>query len=115
MKQNKTKPNYLDYRPSLRDNVQLHTDDEGKLILLITNKGISNRIAQKLFRKPKITSITIDSYGEFIWKRIDGKNTIYDIGCMIRDEFGEEAEPLYERLCMYFRTIQNNELIDMNL
>lgn len=112
MKQNK-KVNYLDYKPSVRDNVQLQTNDDGTMTLLVKNTGITNRIAQKLFKKPEITKVSIDNYGKFIWQRINGINSIYDIGCMVKDEFGDDAEPLYERLCMYFRMIKNNELIDL--
>jgi len=82
------------------------TEDENKLVTFnIENKGIMNKIAQKLFKKPKISYIHLDEFGSFVWRSIDGKSDIEKIGEAVREEFGEKANPLYERLAKYFQIL----------
>ena len=50
--------------------------------------------------------------GSFIWNHIDGEKSIYEISQLIKDEFKEEAEPLYERLIQYMNILKNNKFID---
>lgn len=61
------------------------------------NKGAFNKVAQTLFNKPKVSQIHLDEMGNFIWPLMDGKRTVYDISQLVKEEFGEKAEPLYNR------------------
>lgn len=78
------------------------TDEKGIVTLEIENKGFFNRLAQKLFKKPKISYIHLDEMGSFVWPFIDGERNIKDIGVFVDEHFGEKAHPLYERLSKYF-------------
>lgn len=98
--------NYLERIPVRADFVW-NTDENGIVTLEIENKGIFNRIAQKLLKKPKITYIHLDELGSFIWPRVDGEKNIIALGEMVEERFGEAAHPLYERLAEYFRRLES--------
>ena len=83
------------------------TDEKGIITLEIENKGVANRIAQKLLKKPKITYIHLDENGSFVWPLIDGKRTVMDIAQLVDAHFGEKAKPLYERLVKFFQILES--------
>ena len=103
--------NYLDYVPRKNELNFYYTNDSGKGVIKVANIGFYNRLAQMFFRKPKYSFIELEEYGTFIWDFIDGNNTIYDIALKVKEKFGEEAEPLFERISQYFRIMADNKLI----
>ena len=106
--------NYLERKPKHREGLKWSTEGEGKVTLEIENKGVFNRIAQKLFKKPKISYIHLDENGSFIWSLIDGEKTIIEIGGLVEQHFGEKAHPLYERLAKYFQILESYGFIGWN-
>ena len=42
---------------------------------------------------------------------MDGQRSIYEIGALVKEKFGEKAEPLYPRLAQYMKTLHNNHFI----
>ena len=50
-------------------------------------------------------------FGSFVWQQMDGSRSIYEIGQLVKVQFGEKAEPLYDRLSQYFQTLYRNHLI----
>ena len=40
------------------------------------------------------------------------RKTIYEISQLVKDEFKEESEPLYERLIQYINILKNNKFIE---
>ena len=103
--------NYLDKIPARINSINWNTDDSGAVTLEIENKGIFNRIAQKLFKKPKISYIHLEEVGSFVWPIIDGEKDIAEIGAMAKEHFGEKAEPLYPRLVKYFEILESYRFI----
>ncbi len=91
----------------MRADLAWNADENGIVTLEIENKGIFNKIAQKLLKKPKITYIHLDELGSFVWPEIDGEKDIVHIGKMVEERFGEAAHPLYERLAEYFRRLES--------
>ena len=79
--------------------------------LAIENKGWANRIAQKLFKRPKISYVHLDEMGTFIWPMIDGQTNLTDLGVKVKEHFGENAEPLYPRLAKYFQILDSYRFI----
>ena len=102
----KNSKNYLEFVP-LRIIERFSTDENGVITLEIENKGVFNRVAQKLLKKPKISYIHLDEMGSFVWPLIDGERNITDIGVFVKDHFGDKAEPLYERLAKYFKVLES--------
>ena len=63
MKNQKQQKNYLDFVPIKNESIAWSSDNDGLITLEIQNKGVFNRIAQKLFKKPPITYIHLDENG----------------------------------------------------
>ncbi len=104
--------NYLERIPSRPENIQWSLNDEGIVTLEIENTGWANRLAQKLFNRPIISYIHLDKMGSFIWPRMDGGITITDIGKLVDEQFGEDAQPLYPRLARYFQILDSYHFIE---
>jgi len=103
--------NYLDYIPKQNTLFPFQENEKGNIEIARKNRGLFNRIAQLLFRKPKVSYIELDAFGSFVWRQIDGKRNVYEIGKLVKAKFGQEAEPLYERLTKFLRILRNNEFI----
>ena len=102
----KNSKNYLEFVP-VRQIGRFSEDENGVITLEIENKGVFNRVAQKLLKKPKISYIHLDEMGSFVWPLIDGERNITDIGVFVKEHFGDKAEPLYERLAKYFKVLES--------
>ena len=104
--------NYLEKIPCKSSYLKWSQSEDGKVTLEIENKGAMNRIAQKLFKKPKISYIHLDKTGSFVWPLIDGKKDIIELGKEVDAHFGEEAHPLYERLAQFFHVLESYKFIN---
>ena len=85
--------------------------EEGKVTLEIDNVGFFNRIAQKFFNKPKVSYIHLDTVGSIVWPLIDGEKNILALGEDVKEKFGDECEPLYERLAKFFQILSSYNFI----
>ena len=103
--------NYLDLIPEKNQSLKWHTDQKDRVILEVENTGIMNKIAQTVFNKPRFTKVHLDAQGSFIWPLVDGKRTVTDIALLVKDEFGEAAEPLYPRIIKYFQIVESYHFI----
>lgn len=112
MKKNIISQNYLDRRPARMQGIEWSKDDNGMIMLHIENKGAFNRIAQKLFKKPKVSYVHLDETGSFIWPILDGEKSITELGKEVEAHFGEKAHPLYERLAKYFQILDSYHFIE---
>lgn len=111
-KKNEIKENYLEKKPMKKQGLGWNKEKSGEILLEIQNKGIFNRIAQKLIKKPPVTYVHLDAMGSFIWPLIDGNRTIAEIGKEVHENFADDAEPLYERLAQYFKILENYNFIE---
>lgn len=103
----KKQENYLERRPLARADIRWNTDEAGVVTLEIENKGLFNRIAQKCFKKPKISYIHLDEMGSFLWPLLDGESNLISLGEQVEQRFGEASHPLYERLSQYMRILES--------
>jgi hypothetical protein len=103
--------NYLDYIPVINRSYKTETKEDGYVTIYVEKKGLMHKIAQKIFRRPYIFQFQLEEIGSFIWRHIDGRNTIYEIGQIVHEYFGEKAEPLYPRLIQYFQSLQSYDFI----
>ncbi|MBR5295670.1 MAG: PqqD family protein [Clostridia bacterium] len=110
MKQKK-RENYLDRIPARVEKFSWKEDEKGIVTLEVENRGIFNRLFQFLLKKPKVSFIHLDEMGSFIWKRLDGKKNVGDLGEEVKAEFGEKAEPLYERLSKYVQILHSYDFV----
>lgn len=105
--------NYLDLIPSQNEKFRWEQDEAGSVTIFVENKGVFNRIAQKLLKKPRVSQVHLEEMGSFIWPRMDGKRSVYEIAQLVEKEFGEKAQPLYERLIPYMRTLESYGFIQL--
>lgn len=94
------------------DRIKWSADKEGIVTLDIENTGFFNRVAQKFFKKPKVSHVHLDKMGSFVWPLLDGEKDIVAIGVLVKQHFGEEAEPLYERLAKYFQVLDSYSFVE---
>jgi len=106
----KNKANFLDFIPYYSPKIT-HSEKDGIVTVDMYHKGFYARVAQKVFRRPCVSHIKLDTYGSFVWKNINGENTVGEIGDIIKAEFGKNVEPLYPRLVQYMRILNNNKFI----
>lgn len=104
------KENYLDFVPVINDK-NTWEEKDGIVTVNMVNSGFYNALAQKLFHTPRISHIDLDKYGSFVWKSVDGKRSIYDIAELLKKEYGNDAEPLYDRLVKYMQILRNNRFV----
>ena len=107
----KQQDNYLDYVPAVSPRHTWELEADGSVTIHMVHRGFFPFIAQKLFRRPKVSHIHLDEMGSFVFPLIDGKRTVLDIADLVGAHFGEAANPLYERLAKYMQILRNNGFI----
>lgn len=101
--------NYLDKIPKVNKKWELTKD--GVVEITVENKGMFHTIAQKVFKKPRYSFIKLDEYGSCVWQQIDGEQTIYEIGQILKEKHAGAAEQLYERLSKFMGILEQNKYI----
>lgn len=107
----KKEKNYLDYIPLRNSEYEWHIVEDGIVEIHVVNKGIFNKMAQILLKKPKISKIKLDQYGSRVWKAIDDKSDIGRIGDKVRESFEDDDNVFYERLVKFFYILKENKFI----
>lgn len=113
-KKQKRSANYLDLIPIFHEAYSWNQNEEGMVTIYIENKGLMNRLAQRLFHKPMISQVHLDEMGSFILPLIDGKKSVGDIALLVKEHFGDQAEPLYNRLVTYMHTLESYGFVEMH-
>ena len=104
------KKNYLDYIPVISEK-NTWSEENGVVTIHMVHRGFYAAIAQKFFKRPRVSHIELDTMGSFIFPLIDGRRTVGDIALLVKERFGEAAEPLYDRLVQYMKILHNNGFI----
>ena len=109
----KKEENFLELIPVRNPDLDYSEDKKGMIVLTVPNIGIFNKIAQKFFNRPKESKIHFDDYSSYIWKGMNGKRDIASLGRYLKRKYGEEAEPLYERLIQFIHILRSNKYIGL--
>lgn len=104
--------NYLERKPLRKEGLSWKQDENNQITLEVENTGLFNKIAQKFFKKPKVSYVHLDENGSFLWPLLDGEKSIIDLGVLVKEHFGEKAEPLYERLAKYMKILESYNFIE---
>ena len=107
----KKKENYLDYVPLVNPQNSWSEDEQGVVTIHMVHRGFYDRLAQKFFHTPRVSHIKLDEYGSFLWKELDGRRTVGQLAQRMKEQFGDKAEPLYDRLVHYMQILHNNKFI----
>ena len=103
--------NYLDLVPVRNPRNSWSRAEDGTITIHMVHGGVCDRLAQKLFRTPRVSHIRLDGYGSFLWPRIDGRRSVGQLAEELKAAFGGAAEPLYERMVEYMQILRNNRLV----
>ncbi len=112
-KKPKKTDNLLDYIPRRNPLLEWRQTGEGRVQLTVHRTGMLNWVSQKLFKAPESSTVDLDEYGSFLWLRIDGERTVEELARQLKEQYGEQAEPLYERLVQYMKILKNNKFIEL--
>lgn len=107
----KTKKNFMDFIPVCSPANTWDTSKKGIVTVHMENKGFYNWIAQKVFKRPRVSHITLDKYGSYVWQQMDGVRNVHEISKLVSTQFGEDAEPLVPRLVKYIQILYDNKFI----
>ena len=104
-------PNVLTMTPSHA--IDFIEQDDRVIILLpkYKNKFLQKHLLPRM--KSPHNKIHLDEFGTFVWKHIDGKRQVSDIAPLLREEFGKDIEPAYERLGIFINMLAQRKLIDL--
>lgn len=99
----------LNIRFKICDGIKYEVDREN----IVTVFERQNHKIQGFFRKlrvkiPRYKKITFDEYCSEVFNQIDGIKTVKEIGEKLENKFGEEVNPLYERLLVFLNHIYVN-------
>jgi len=104
------KKNLLDLIPKrLR---QWEKGENDKIVILIPKlrgKLLSKWLLPKL-KKPYY-KVKLDDFGSYIWEQCDGSKTVEQIALNLRDQFGQQVEPVFERVCLFFEKLAKGQFI----
>lgn len=78
-------------------------EKKGLVYLIFHHDHPIQKAANWLVKKSNTSDLKLDALGSTVWKAIDGKRNIYEIGEVVKAKFGKDCEPVYERLIMFMR------------
>jgi hypothetical protein len=106
--------NYLELVPMKSDRYTWTENKDGIVRIIVPRDKPLDKIVRAFFKTPTNMKIDLDSYGSAVWKEIDGKRNVGEIGDLMKKEFGESIEPLYERLSTFINQLRNNRFITLS-
>lgn len=93
--------NFLLFIPHLRHLDWIEKD--GLVLLIFHHNHPIQKAANWLVKKSRTSDIKLDDLSSTVWKAIDGKRNITQIGELVKSKYGESCEPVYDRLVMFLR------------
>lgn len=106
-----TDVNLLDLIP---DQVMKFEESGNGLITILkpkfNNKIIARHIGSRL--KNPDYKVNLDQFGSFVWKQCNGKNTVEQIGNLLKENFKEDIEPVYDRLAVFIQSLARYKFIE---
>jgi len=113
MKKKSEQKNILELRP-----VHLYTSEvteDGNFVVLVPK--FQGKFAQWFMPQRQKTNfrVKLDALGSFVWKNCNGETSAKEIAERMKTEFGESAEPVYERVGEFIKQLHRGKLIDLGL
>ncbi|QDA30556.1 PqqD family protein [Thermococcus indicus] len=100
---------YMNLVPVRNEKIELRKI-EGRYYLLIPMDSKLDFLARRLHGDYR--RIELDEMGAYTWELCDGRRTVKEIGKALKARFGENAEPLYERLVTFLFELAKRYLIE---
>lgn len=110
IRRKKQPENLLQLRPVLKEGLR-HSRIDQVNYLIIPRTNFLERLSIRYFKQPAERKIHLDENGSFVVKLLDGEHTVAIIAEKIKAHFGEEAEPVLERLVKFLQILEVQEWI----
>lgn len=110
-KQKGISKNYLEHIPVRQAGLRWEQDEAGLVTLYVHNTGWMKKLTQIVLKKPEYSQIHLDQHGSFVWSIMDGEMDILELGELVKERFGEKAEPLYPRLARFFQVLESYQFV----
>lgn len=55
--------------------------------------------------------IKLDAIGSFVWEQCDGNRSVKELAENMKGQFGDDVEPLYDRLTLFLQSLEKNRFI----
>ena len=81
-----------------------------ELLLPRFGHGRFGRAMDRWFRLRPLP-VRLDELGTFVWRRIDGRQTVDEIADQMRGTLGSRADPVAERLTIFLRRLERGRFI----
>jgi hypothetical protein len=89
-------------------------EDEKKGIVIVKMPRFRSRLGKKFcsaIKKDQTYNVKLDEKNSFIWKLCDGKRSVREISESVLDKYGDDVEPVYQRVGELFHIMESNRLI----
>lgn len=93
----------------ISDSLEYKISDDIVTILIKQDHKIQKFFRKLMFKIPEYRNVQLDEYCSFVFMNIDGKRTVKELGDLLVQKYGDEANPLYERLLLFLNHIEINE------
>jgi hypothetical protein len=102
--------NLFDLAP--RREMEFRLEESGKVTLLVPR--FQSAWMRKFFlpraKNPDI-QIALDAFGSHVWLACDGEATVARIAETLRERFGEEVEPVHDRVAVFVQNLLRHRFI----
>ena len=92
--------------------IEYETNDKGQVTVMIEWRGFYHRIAQRFFKRPKVSAIKLDDYGSFLWQSINDQKTVHQLSLDLQSQFPKMEKPL-ARLIRFLEILKDHHLIEL--
>ncbi len=106
----KSKINLLDLIPVR--NIKWEKKEDGLITLFKPKFELTflKKYVLPYLKKPYF-KIKLDHVGSFTWELCDGSLRVKEVAKNLKDKFGEDVEPLYDRLALFLKSLEKIHLI----
>ncbi|MBQ9622254.1 MAG: PqqD family protein [Treponema sp.] len=110
-KTKKLPANYMDIVFVRRENCPWRLQENGIVEVDMENRGFFNAVAQKFFKRPRVSHISLDKYGSTLWLALDGNSTVNDVLKKMNETFPDEKEKMLNRVVQFLATLEMHKFI----
>ena len=90
-------------------------DESNDGLITILKPKFKNKILAK-YLLPRLKSpnfkVNLDEFGSFVWNGCNGKNTVEQIGNLLKEKFEGDIEPVYDRLAVFIQSLARYKFIE---
>ncbi len=103
--------------PNLLDMIPVRTlewDDNADGTITLKRPKFKNKFLTSIIQrlgKVTVLKIQLDSFGSLVWKQCDGVQTVEEIGRILKETYGSEVEPVYNRLGAFIRILVHQQCV----